>query len=229
MVELHGKPLLMHQVDILRAAGLTNITAIGGYLKDQLYSAVDKVLVNEKFATTNMVESLMCASKILHKGCVISYGDIVYSKSILEALLVEGSDIAVVVDDNWLDYWKARSDNPLLDAETLRMGKNGDLIEIGAKPASLRSIESQYIGLIKVNAIGGRKVVETYKRCSKNGLMNGKPIQTAYMTDLIQQMIDDGIKIKALRTTGLWIEIDTTDDLKSEITLERLKRIKNEL
>ena len=157
MVEPHGKPLLEHQLDILRAAGLISITAIGGYLKDQLYSVVDKVLVNEKFATTNMVESLMCASKILHKGCVISYGDIVYSKSMLEALLAERSDIAVVVDDNWLDYWKARSDNPLLDAETLRIGKNGNILEIGARPASLRSIDAQYIGLIKVNAIGGAK------------------------------------------------------------------------
>ena len=59
--------------------------------------------------------------------------------------------------------------------------------------------------------------------------MNGKPIQNAYLTDLIQQMIDDGIKIKALRTTGVWIEVDTTDDLRSEITLERVKKIKNEL
>jgi L-glutamine-phosphate cytidylyltransferase len=229
MVELHGKPLLMHQVDILRAAGLTNITAIGGYLKDQLYSVVDKVIVNEKFATTNMVESLMCASKTVQRGCVISYGDIVYSKALLEVLLAEDSDITVVVDDNWLEYWETRSDNPLLDAETLKFSVTNDLTEIGGKPVSLDEIESQYIGLIKVNARGGSKITETYKRCSKNGLMNGKSFQNAYMTDLLQQMINDGIKIKALRTTELWVEIDTTDDLMSEITSERLKKIKNGL
>ena len=229
MVELHGKPLLTHQVDVLKAAGLKNITAIGGYLKDQLHTVVDKVLVNEKFADTNMVESLMCAGKILKKGCVISYGDIVYSKAMLEAILGEDSDIAVAVDDNWLDYWKARFDNPLLDAETLKMSLNDELIEIGGKPVALASIESQYIGLIKVNAIGGNKIIETYKSCKKNGLMNGKPIHNAYMTDLLQQMIDEGVKIKALRTTDLWLEIDTTDDLESEITLERIKKIKNGL
>ena len=59
--------------------------------------------------------------------------------------------------------------------------------------------------------------------------MNGKPIHNAYMTDLLQQMIDEGVKIKALQMTDLWVEIDTTDDLESEITLERIKKIKNGL
>ena len=56
-----------------------------------------------------------------------------------------------MVDDGWLDLWSVRNDNPLDDAETLKYGRNGQIIELGRKPKSLGEIESQYTGLIKIS------------------------------------------------------------------------------
>ena len=41
--------------------------------------------------------------------------------------------MSVVVDDGWYEYWSARCENPLDDAETLMFDRNDYLTEIGQK------------------------------------------------------------------------------------------------
>ena len=36
-----------------------------------------------------------------------------------------------MVDDGWLDLWTVRNENPLNDAETLKYGDKGQIIELG--------------------------------------------------------------------------------------------------
>ena len=40
--------------------------------------------------------------------------------------------------------------NPLSDAETLKIDDNGNIFELGKKPNSFDEIEGQYIGIIKL-------------------------------------------------------------------------------
>ena len=85
------------------------------------------------------------------KGDVlISYGDIVYQQKNLQSVLTTDGDIVVMVDDGWLDLWSARNEHPLNDAETLKYGKHGQIVELGKKPTSLDDINGQYTGLIKI-------------------------------------------------------------------------------
>ena len=46
------------------------------------------------------------------------------------------------------------------------------------------------------------------------------------MTDLLQSVIDSGFPIQAVPIFGGWIEVDTVDDLKSTITIDRVNSIK---
>ena len=62
---------------------------------------------------------------------IISYGDIVYEKKNLETVLRANGDIVVMVDDGWLDLWSIRNENPLNDAETLKYGDKGQIVELG--------------------------------------------------------------------------------------------------
>ena len=74
-----------------------------------------------------------------------------YEKN-LETLLRANGDIVVMVDDGWLDLWTVRNENPLNDAETLKYGDKGQIIEL-KKPKSLSEIKGQYTGLIKFHII----------------------------------------------------------------------------
>ena len=84
---------------------------------------------NKDYSKTNMVYSLISARKYLDDDVIVSYGDIIYEPSILETLMKSDHDISVAVDVNWLSYWQIRFDDPLSDAETLKLGKNHELLE----------------------------------------------------------------------------------------------------
>ena len=228
MVEVDGKSLIERQIEILNSCDIFDIIGIGGYLHDKLEGIFPKLLVNSEYANTNMVETLLCARNELKDGSIISYGDIVYSDTILKALMSSEYDISVVVDDNWLEYWSARFVNVLDDAESLQISDSGFLTDIGAQPSSLNDIQSQYIGLIKVSKAGANILLDLYDKCVEQGTINFKPVKQAYMTDLLQEAINSDISIKAVRSQSLWIEVDSVSDLKNEITSWRLSRLGNE-
>ena len=81
-----------------------------------------------------MVWSPFCGEKELEGDLIISYGDIVYSRDILSKLLNCDDEIAVTIDVNWEHYWRQRNENPLIDAETLKLRKDGSIREIGQIP-----------------------------------------------------------------------------------------------
>lgn len=228
LVALKGRSLISYHIDILKACGIDKVLAVGGYLSDKLLTVVSSIKINTHYADTNMVYTLMCARNELLEGAIIAYGDIVYSRKILEKLISSEFDISVVVDDNWSSYWQKRSANILEDAETLKINDDGYLQEIGGTAKSIEEIQSQYIGLIKVSQQGAKKLIDLYHKCEKDGHINDKPYKQAYLTDLLQHAINADIKVRAVRCCDPWIEVDTVEDLKNPITAERLELILNE-
>jgi NDP-sugar pyrophosphorylase family protein len=58
-----------------------------------------------------------------------------------------------------------------------------------------------------------------------NQSLQGKYPHKAYMTDLLQAIIDSGYAINSVQVKSEWVEVDTVSDLNSEITSNRLKKI----
>lgn len=139
-------------------------------LKEKFKDTEIQFVVNESYETTNMVCSLMCARKLMEKesDILISYGDIIYSKEVLEKILQSQDDMGVIVDDGWYEYWSARCENPLDDAETLMFDENDYLTEIGQKTTDLNKVQSQYIGLMRFKNAGLQAVLDLSAE-AKNG------------------------------------------------------------
>ena len=45
------------------------------------------------------------------------------------------------------------------------------------------------------------------------------------MTDLLQAMIDSNIEVQSIPISGGWVEVDTVEDLHSDVTKKRLTDI----
>ena len=228
LVEVEGESLLDRQLAVLRSEGVTDITLIGGYLSDMLKRPGLGLELNPRYAETNMVWTLFCAEHAMQEDLVLAYGDIVYSREILHALLASTADIAVAIDLSWEQYWRARNENPLEDAETLLMDEVGRISEIGQKPVSFDQIQGQYMGLIKFSPRGIEILRDSFNRACATGSLRGKTVEKAYMTDLLQLMIDEGNILSAVKVHGGWVEVDTVSDLNLQITRDRLRQIKLE-
>ncbi len=222
LVEVGGRSLIDRQLDVLHSRGLDRIIVIGGYRADKLCRPDFELRLNTRYAETNMVWTLFSAEDELNGDVIVAYGDIVYSGAILDKLLASRADIAVAVDKDWERYWRARSDDPLSDAESLKLGEDGRILELGQRPESIEEIQGQYMGLMKFSAKGLACLKEVFHVAKSNQNLRGKHPEQAYMTDLIQLVIDCEFRVDAVLVHGGWVEIDTVADCESDITRSRL-------
>lgn len=227
LVEVDGLSLLDRQLAVLATEAIHPVVLIGGYRVEMLKRPDIELKINPRYAETNMVWTLFCAEDALEDEVLICYGDIVYSREVLQAVLKSKADISVVIDLEWESYWRLRNEDPLEDAETLKMHADGRIYEIGQRPNSIHEIEGQYMGLIKLSGSGVEAFKHIFHDAQKNGTLLGKPIEKAYMTDLIQAVINFGYQVQSVPVRGGWVEVDTVDDLLAAVTKERLIQIES--
>lgn len=215
LVPLGGRPLLERQLIALEACGITETTICTGYRAEALETYGGERRHNPRYAETNMVASLMAARDRLDGSAdvLIAYSDIVYEPRLVEALLACEDDFAVTVDRAWERLWSARLDDPLADAETLRIGPDGRLTELGRRPRSRDEIEAQYMGLILARAPFVARLVELWDGLDPSGDYEGRDRDNMYMTAFLQMLIDRGEAPRAVVIDGGWLEVDTVEDL----------------
>ena len=215
LVELAGKPLLEHQLSVLRNAGISDIHVVGGYRAEQLKRPGLTLHINEHYAKTNMVSTLFCASAVMtgEDDLIISYGDIVYEPRVLDALMNCDAPIVLAVDREWKRYWAARMNNPLADAETLKLSNVNQIVELGKKPGSYDDIQGQYTGLIKIRADKVPRLLETWQAMDRDAIYDGKDYDNMYMTSFLQHLIDSGWEARAALIDNGWAEVDCEADL----------------
>jgi choline kinase len=218
MVPFRNKPIIDYIVETLKKNGLNDIVVVDGYKKDVLENHLQgqniKFCTNEKYDSTNMVSTLFCAEHEMDDDIIISYADIIYTPEIVKKLLDDQSDFSVVVDKDWRALWAMRMENPLLDAETMKVDGEGFIYELGKKPKSYDDIQGQYIGLIKFKKDFLKRAVAYYHNLDTAAVYDGKSFENMYMTSFIQSLIDHVKKPKAVFISGGWVEVDSVEDLR---------------
>ncbi len=228
MVEVNGRSIIERQLDTMHACGIKDedITIISGYCNNVLKKKFEDTnihfIVNEQYETTNMVCSLMCAKSLMEveDDIIISYGDIIYSEAVFKKILDVKDEMSVIVDDGWYEYWSERCENPLDDAETLMFDAEDYLTEIGQKTTELANVRSQYIGLMRFKGKGLKAMLSLSEEAKRRSDQDEPLWRTTrnyakmYMTDLLQGLIDEGNKLRAVHIQRGWFEVDDCDDLK---------------
>ena len=214
MVQLEGKPLIEYQLDVFKRLNITDVHVATGYREDVIdFNNITKHF-NKDFETTNMVHTLFCAEDIMDDDLIITYGDIIYKDEVLQKIIDSDAGVSVIVDKGWREYWAARMDNPLADAETMKLNSDGTIKELGKKPTSYNEIEGQYIGMMKFSKEALKKIREYYHGLDKNKIYDGKDYKNMYMTSFLQSIADNVTPIKAVTINNGWMEVDCPEDIE---------------
>lgn len=217
LTPLAGKSLLARQVEVLKQAGVSDITVIGGYRIDQIKALGYRCKENKAYEGTNMVSTLFCAEDIMNndEDLLICYGDIVYQPNNLSKVLDDKGELVLMVDQEWRRLWELRLDNPLEDAETFKMNDQGLVTELGKKPNGYDEVQGQYTGLIKVSQTKISDFIAFYHQLDREALYDGQDFDNMYMTSFIQMLIDAGWQVKAALVNNGWLEVDSVSDLET--------------
>ena len=207
-----NKRLIDKVIENFENLGFKKIAIITGYKSNHFkqFKKINKIK-NEKWKTTNIFGSLICADKILSKyQCIISYADILYEKEAIEILNKSKMKKGIVILSfkHWKKYWKERFNNPLSDLETFRTNSKNQLVEIGNRTNSYKNIKGQYMGVFKIDPHSWQKIKQHLFKDVKN-------LNKIDITALFQLIIKKKIcSIHVKNYEKKWFEIDNIKDYK---------------
>lgn len=230
MLIFDGKTIIERQIEMYHKCGIEKIIVVRGYAADKIKYEGVSYYTNEDYANTNMVESLMAARSEFDDDIVVSYSDILFEERLLKGMMDRKDDFACAVDDNWKEYWMMRYGRVDFDTESLSIDEKDNITELGLESPKLEDIDARYIGLLKFSKDGLRFIVDTMESAykafeGKPWQQSGKPVRKAYMTDLLNAIIENGKQVKAVHFCNGWIEFDTNEDYENTIQWQNNKEI----
>ena len=216
MLDIHGKPLLERLTTTLKKDNIGKITVVSGYKSKAIESELNlsnvNIIVNKEYNKNNELYSLYKAASEIKENCIICYGDIIFRKYILDALLSFENDIVIVVDA----LFKKKKKDYEKDLVICDRPFTGNYL-LEKKPASLKCIcldekkckvDGQWIGLIKTNIKGSKIIKDELKILSKQKKFNSLTIP-----DLFNSLIKKKKKISVLYIAGQWLNVNDAFDL----------------
>jgi choline kinase len=218
MVKINGKPIIEHQLSVLNKAGINQIYVITGPHSEKFNVKNVTYVKDKEYEKHDILGSLMEAKNFFKKDTLILYSDIIFESKIIEKILSSKEDISIAVDMNWEKNYVGRTEHPKSEAENVELNSNEEIIKIKKNIQNIKNNVGEFLGIIKFRNNGSELFVKRYEELIKNndGLFHESPsILKAYVTDMIQELIDLNIKIKPILISGKWCEIDTMQDLRN--------------
>jgi phosphoenolpyruvate phosphomutase len=221
MLKFGGKTLLQRQLEAFRAYKIKNAVLIKGFKPEKINYPGIKYYINENYQNNNILNSLFYAEEEIEGEVIISYSDILFEKQVVERLIESKKDISIVVDIDWRGYYEDRKDHPIEEAENVIFDAENNVVEIGKILTKKHDVHGEFIGMMKLTSRGSEILKKHYNRSKK--LFWGKPFQRApifekaYITDMIQEMVDLGVPIHCVIIERGWKEIDTAEDYKKAL------------
>lgn len=207
-VHANGVPLIIHQMNTLRKAGIHEIAIVRGYKKESFEFEDVKYFDNDNWQNTNMVMSLYEAKEWLSSdNCIITYSDILFEENTILNLCNIDNDIVLPYNLNWRSLWEQRFDNPLDDLESFKIDELDRITEIGKKVIDIDSVQGQYMGIIKTTPKGWLDISVLINQ------LDDSVKNKMDFTTLLNLLINAQIVLKGMPCNDTWYEIDNEKDL----------------
>jgi len=211
MLEINGKPLIVHTLEKLKNTGIKKLIMVVGYKKENVINFLGNewngikidYVENLDFDTTNNIYSLYLAKdKLIEDDTILLESDLIFEKEIIEKLINDKRENLAVVDKYqiWMDGTSVTLDD-----------KNNIIGFFGKSDFKFQNVRDYY------------KTVNIYKFSKNFSKTIYIPFLEAYMKamgtneyyETVIKVISSlkGTGLKALRLNGQkWYEIDDAQD-----------------
>ncbi len=217
LLEIGSRTILERTLGALRENGIEDIVVVRGHCGNLINYPNITYCQNPDFRKNNVLGSLFYAEDEMNDDFIFSYSDILYSREIVERLTHSEADIALTVDVKWSERYEERDQHPISEAELVKV-ENNRVAKIGKGVVSPEEAHGEFIGLAKFSKVGAKAMKAAYHRVAKKRpstpFQSAVSLKKAYMTDMIQELVDCGSLVQSVDITGNWMEIDTPQDLE---------------
>ena len=216
LLDINGKTIFDRQISLFRSNGIDEIIIITG--KHSLGIKNVSYINDEHYEQHEVLGSLMAAKDEIKGRVLTSYSDILFDELILLQLLEFSGDIGIPIDLDWEKSYGGRTQHPRSEADNVLI-KNKKIIRIekGIEKTTEDEIVGEFLGLMALSKKGSEIFVENYLKLlhtHQGSFHKSASLKKAYLTDMIQELIDLGYDVYPIIVSGEWCEIDTQQDLE---------------
>ncbi|MDA9319304.1 integrase arm-type DNA-binding domain-containing protein [Candidatus Thioglobus sp.] len=221
MLMFGDKTLLERQLEVYEDCGIKDISVVRGFKKEKINYEGLNYYDNTDYHNNNILNSLFYAEEVINGNVIISYSDILFDTNVVSRLLESNADISIVVDIDWRGYYVDRKDHPIEEAEKVIFDANNEVLKIGKVITSKQDVFGEFIGMLKLSPRGAEIFKLHFNRAKQifwdKPFQRSQIFQKAYITDLIQDMVEMGVSIHCVIIERGWKEIDTVEDYEKAI------------
>jgi L-glutamine-phosphate cytidylyltransferase len=224
MVRVAGQPILHWQLRAFAAASISEIVVVRGYLGDRIHGGRAALVFvdNHDWAHNNILASLLCAFDHLPDGFFFSYSDIVYTPDVVARLAAraradDAAPVSLVIDRRWADAYQGRTLHPVAEAE-LTLVDGPRVVRVGKGAVARERAVGEFIGLAHFSAAGAAALRAVWDGALAAGGLEAPfglapTLRQAYLTDALNALAAQGVRLDPVFIDGQWREIDTPQDL----------------
>lgn len=217
LLQINGKSILQRQIELFYKKNIDELIIITGAHKD--FGLKNIVYINDKdYHNHDVLGSLMAAKEVFNGKVLTSYSDIIFEEKILEQILNFQGDIGIPLDLDWEKSYEGRTQHPKSEADNVLL-KEGRILKIKKNITTKNEDEiiGEFLGPVIFSEYGSKLFVDIYQKLEKSHqgkFHDSQSLKKAYLTDMIQELIENNIKITPIIINGNWCEIDTHQDLE---------------
>jgi len=218
LLEINGVSIIQKQIDIYRKIGMDEIIIIVGPNSEKFSFKNVKYVHDLNHEEHEVLGSLMTAREFMDEGFIMTYSDIIYEESILKSILNSNNSLTVAVDLEWEKNYQNRNQHPKTQADNvLIQNEKIQKIKKNIIKEKDEQILGEFIGIMKISKEGVKEFIDVFlelNQICEGKFQNAPTFKKAYLTDLLQELIDRKKDVFAQIIKGKWMEIDTPQDLE---------------
>ena len=225
LIKINNNSIMGIQLDLFKNKKIDNIIIITGPNADKFNFKNVTYINDTNHKKHDVLGSLMVAKSHMNNEIVTTYSDIIFDEKILNSIVEFKGDIGIAIELNWEKRYINRDQHPKSEADNVII-QNGEIVKIRKNISESKDdqIIGEFIGLMKLSKEGAKIFKNKYSELEKTHIgkfHNAPSLERAYLTDMLQELINSGLKISPIIINGNWCEIDTPQDI--EIAKKKFK------
>jgi len=199
LLEVNGKPIIEHQLDYLKAAGVDDVVVVCGHQADKVETFCMnrgiKTILNPFYDKSGMAMSLWCARAEMSDGILFLYSDILFESLIVKGLVASSGDILLAVKRDGLR------------SEAEKVIEEGGRIKHITK-TDMEGENAEFVGFARFSRKGARELISVLDRIARTDL-------SASFIKAIEMLLESGVKV-GIHDIGesTFVDIDFPEDLE---------------
>ena len=200
-VDVDGKPLIRHTIELLNKKGITDIAIVTGYQERYIHQALEGLAYsryfNPFFRVANSISSVWFARDFLttEDDMMIMNGDVFMEEKIIDLLLKDKRSPMML------------SDSTRIEDADYRFNWDGELLKRYGKQLTKEETTGEYVGIGRIN----KEDVTVFKQNTIDAISNED--YNCWWEDIIYRTVDDGQNVYVNDVAGVfWAEVDYIED-----------------